>query len=178
MSSLRKLRRRVSPCQESQEGREVVLFLRQRKKEKRKMGARSQRRGALQARQVSTLIWKNVVLVLFRHAFSTPLRCFLLPVIFTGFLAYARNVCSPFLSSLYSLLDGAGCFYQNMMYCFADRSLLPFACNSSSSRPAPTVSAPPIPSIPWQLLYLSVQVRAGPPSRSSTMGFSVGRLKR
>lgn len=52
-------------------------------------------RGALQARQTLTLVWKNIIIVLFRHAFSTPLRCFLLPVIFTGFLAYARNVRLP-----------------------------------------------------------------------------------
>lgn len=52
-------------------------------------------RGALQARQTATLVWKNIIIVLFRHAFSTPLRCFLLPVIFIGFLAYARNVCCP-----------------------------------------------------------------------------------
>lgn len=50
----------------------------------------------LQTRQTWTLVWKNIVVVLFRHAFSTPLRAFLLPVIFTGFLAYARNVGFPF----------------------------------------------------------------------------------
>ncbi|KAK4691195.1 hypothetical protein P7C71_g5755, partial [Lecanoromycetidae sp. Uapishka_2] len=46
-------------------------------------------------RQTWTLIYKNILIVLFRHAFSTPLRCFLLPVIFTGFLAYARNLFIP-----------------------------------------------------------------------------------
>ncbi|KAI4213072.1 MAG: hypothetical protein LQ351_004226 [Letrouitia transgressa] len=46
-------------------------------------------------RQVSTLVWKNILIVLFRHAFSTPLRCFLLPVIYIGFLAYARNLFVP-----------------------------------------------------------------------------------
>ncbi|MCJ1278243.1 hypothetical protein MMC21_006058 [Puttea exsequens] len=49
----------------------------------------------LQLRQFWTLIYKNVLIVLFRHPFTTPLRCFLLPVIFTGFLAYARNLFIP-----------------------------------------------------------------------------------
>ncbi|KAL8832809.1 MAG: hypothetical protein Q9170_004731 [Blastenia crenularia] len=46
-------------------------------------------------RQVSTLIWKNFLIVLFRHGFSTPFRAFLLPVFFVGFLAYARNLFIP-----------------------------------------------------------------------------------
>ncbi|KAL9125089.1 MAG: hypothetical protein Q9217_005652 [Psora testacea] len=46
-------------------------------------------------RQTKTLVWKNILIVLFRHAFSTPLRAFLLPVIFIGFLAYARNLFIP-----------------------------------------------------------------------------------
>lgn len=46
-------------------------------------------------RQTWTLVKKNILIVLFRHAFSTPLRCFLLPVIFTGFLAFARNLFIP-----------------------------------------------------------------------------------
>lgn len=46
-------------------------------------------------RQTWTLVYKTILIVLFRHAFSTPLRCFLLPVIFTGFLAYARNLFIP-----------------------------------------------------------------------------------
>lgn len=46
-------------------------------------------------RQAWTLTVKNITIVLFRHAFSTPLRCFLLPVIFIGFLAYARNLFIP-----------------------------------------------------------------------------------
>lgn len=46
-------------------------------------------------RQTWTLIYKNILIVLFRHVFSTTLRCFLLPVIFTGFLAYARNLFIP-----------------------------------------------------------------------------------
>lgn len=35
------------------------------------------------------------MIVLFRHAFSTPFRCFLLPVIYVGFLSYARNLLIP-----------------------------------------------------------------------------------
>ena len=46
-------------------------------------------------RQTWTLTWKNLLIVLLRHPFSTPLRCFLLPVIFIGFLAYARNLFIP-----------------------------------------------------------------------------------
>lgn len=46
-------------------------------------------------RQLWTLIWKNILIVLFRHPFTTPLRCFLLPLIFTGFLSYARNLFIP-----------------------------------------------------------------------------------
>ena len=38
---------------------------------------------------------KNILIVLLRHALWTPLRCFLLPVIFIGFLAYARNLFIP-----------------------------------------------------------------------------------
>ena len=46
-------------------------------------------------RQIRTLTWKNFLIILIRHPFSTPLRCFLLPVIFIGFLAYARNLFIP-----------------------------------------------------------------------------------
>ena len=46
-------------------------------------------------RQTRTLIWKNILTVLIRHGFSTPLRAFLLPVIFIGFLSYARNLFIP-----------------------------------------------------------------------------------
>ena len=46
-------------------------------------------------RQTWTLIWKNILIVLFRHPFTTPLRCFVLPVVFTAFLAYARNLFIP-----------------------------------------------------------------------------------
>ncbi|KAI4153099.1 MAG: hypothetical protein L6R39_001669 [Caloplaca ligustica] len=46
-------------------------------------------------RQVLTLVWKNILIVLFRHALSTPFRAFLLPVIYVGFLAYARNLFIP-----------------------------------------------------------------------------------
>ena len=46
-------------------------------------------------RQVWTLTAKNILIVLFRHRFWTPIRCFLLPVLITGFLAYARNLFIP-----------------------------------------------------------------------------------
>ena len=46
-------------------------------------------------RQIWTLTWKNILIVLFRHPFTTPLRCFVLPVVFTAFLAYARNLFIP-----------------------------------------------------------------------------------
>lgn len=46
-------------------------------------------------RQTWTLTYKNILIVLFRHAFSTPVRCFLLPVIFSWFLAYSRNLFIP-----------------------------------------------------------------------------------
>lgn len=46
-------------------------------------------------RQTWTLVQKNLLVVLVRHAFSTPLRCFFLPVIFTIFLAYSRNLFVP-----------------------------------------------------------------------------------
>ncbi|KAL8909004.1 MAG: hypothetical protein Q9207_000455 [Kuettlingeria erythrocarpa] len=54
-------------------------------------------------RQVLTLIWKNILIVLFRHPFSTPLRCFALPVIYIIFLAYARNLFIP--PSHYGIAD-------------------------------------------------------------------------
>ncbi|KAL8691945.1 MAG: hypothetical protein Q9218_002927 [Villophora microphyllina] len=61
------------------------------------LGAHSQQtvRSMLFLRQVRALIWKNILIVLFRHPFSTPFRCFLLPVIYIGFLAYARNLFIP-----------------------------------------------------------------------------------
>ena len=46
-------------------------------------------------RQTWILTWKNILIVLLRHPFSTPLRAFFLPVIFTVFLAYARNLFIP-----------------------------------------------------------------------------------
>ncbi|KAL8772809.1 MAG: hypothetical protein Q9209_002154 [Squamulea sp. 1 TL-2023] len=46
-------------------------------------------------RQTSTLIWKNILIVLFRHPFSTPVRCFILPVVYVVFLSYARNLFIP-----------------------------------------------------------------------------------
>ncbi|KAL8972428.1 MAG: hypothetical protein Q9183_000560 [Haloplaca sp. 2 TL-2023] len=54
-------------------------------------------------RQVSTLVWKNILIVLFRHAFSTPFRCFVLPVVYIIFLAYARNLFVP--PSEYGIAD-------------------------------------------------------------------------
>ncbi|KAL9598677.1 MAG: hypothetical protein Q9219_004346 [cf. Caloplaca sp. 3 TL-2023] len=57
----------------------------------------------LLVRQVLTLIWKNILIVLFCHPFSTPFRSFFLPVIFTGFLAYARNLFIP--PSHYGIAD-------------------------------------------------------------------------
>ena len=49
----------------------------------------------LLTRQTWTLIWKNILIVLFRHPVTTPFRCFILPVAFTVFLAYARNLFIP-----------------------------------------------------------------------------------
>lgn len=46
-------------------------------------------------RQTWTLTAKNIRIVLFRHTFSTTLRALLLPIIFIGFLAYARNLFVP-----------------------------------------------------------------------------------
>ncbi len=46
-------------------------------------------------RQLKTLIWKNILIVLFRHPFSTPFRCFILPVVYVVFLSYARNLFIP-----------------------------------------------------------------------------------
>ena len=57
----------------------------------------------LLARQTWTLVKKNLIVVLFRHPFTTPLRCFLLPVIYTLFLAYARNLFIP--ASKYGIGD-------------------------------------------------------------------------
>lgn len=46
-------------------------------------------------RQIWTLVKKNLIVVLVRRPWTTPFRCFLLPVIFTIFLAYARNLFIP-----------------------------------------------------------------------------------
>ncbi|KAL9035699.1 MAG: hypothetical protein Q9180_004722, partial [Flavoplaca navasiana] len=46
-------------------------------------------------RQLRTLIWKNFLIVLLRHPFSTPFRCFILPVVYVVFLSYARNLFIP-----------------------------------------------------------------------------------
>ena len=34
-------------------------------------------------RQIRALIWKNVLIALIRHPWSTPLRAFILPVVFS-----------------------------------------------------------------------------------------------
>ena len=49
----------------------------------------------LLTRQIWTLVKKNLLVVLVRHPFTTPLRCFLLPVIFIIFLTYTRNLFIP-----------------------------------------------------------------------------------
>lgn len=54
-------------------------------------------------RQTWTLVKKNLIVVLFRHPFTTPFRCFLLPVIYTLFLAYTRNLFIP--ASKYGIGD-------------------------------------------------------------------------
>ena len=59
----------------------------------------------LALRQIRALVWKNILIVLVRHPFTTPLRAFLLPVIFIGFLAYARNLFIP--PSTYGIGDAA-----------------------------------------------------------------------
>jgi hypothetical protein len=46
-------------------------------------------------RQIWTLVKKNLVVVLLRHPFTTPLRCFLIPVFFTVVLAFSRNLFIP-----------------------------------------------------------------------------------
>ncbi|KEF63673.1 ATPase [Exophiala aquamarina CBS 119918] len=50
---------------------------------------------ALFVRQVITLTLKNILITFLRHWFSTTLRAFLLPVIFVGFLSYARYLFIP-----------------------------------------------------------------------------------
>ncbi|KAK5046506.1 hypothetical protein LTR84_008309 [Exophiala bonariae] len=50
---------------------------------------------ALFARQVTTLTLKNIYIAFIRHWFSTTIRAFLLPVIFVGFLSYARYLFIP-----------------------------------------------------------------------------------
>jgi len=46
-------------------------------------------------RQSWTLTKKNILIALNRHAFSTPIRAFILPVAFMIFLSYARNLFIP-----------------------------------------------------------------------------------
>lgn len=50
---------------------------------------------ALFPRQIWTLTVKNLLVALARHWFSTPVRAFLLPCIFIGFLSYARFLFIP-----------------------------------------------------------------------------------
>jgi ATP-binding cassette, subfamily A (ABC1), member 3 len=50
---------------------------------------------ALFPRQIWTLTVKNLLVALVRHWFSTPVRAFLLPCIFIGFLSYARFLFIP-----------------------------------------------------------------------------------
>lgn len=50
---------------------------------------------ALFPRQIWTLTIKNLLVALVRHWFSTPVRAFLLPVVFIGFLSYARFLFIP-----------------------------------------------------------------------------------
>ena len=40
-------------------------------------------------RQLWTLIYKNLLIALIRHPFTTPLRALLLPIVFGWFLSYA-----------------------------------------------------------------------------------------
>ena len=57
----------------------------------------------LMLRQVWALTVKNLIIALFRHWLSTPFRAFLLPVIFVGFLSYARFLFLP--ASFYGISD-------------------------------------------------------------------------
>lgn len=43
-------------------------------------------------RQTWALTYKNLLIILFRHALSTPLRALVLPIVFGWFLSYARNL--------------------------------------------------------------------------------------
>ncbi|KAG9768783.1 putative ABC transporter, partial [Aureobasidium melanogenum] len=56
---------------------------------------------ALFARQILTLILKNLLVVFVRHPLSTTIRAFVLPVVFVGFLSYARFLFIP--PSVYGL---------------------------------------------------------------------------
>ncbi|KAI9878284.1 MAG: hypothetical protein M1830_001384 [Pleopsidium flavum] len=46
-------------------------------------------------RQTGTLTLKSLLIAFVRHAFSTTIRAFLLPLVLVGFLAYARNLFIP-----------------------------------------------------------------------------------
>ena len=57
----------------------------------------------LVVRQIWALTIKNLLIALTRHWASTPFRAFLLPVIFVGFLSYARFLFIP--ASVYGISD-------------------------------------------------------------------------
>ncbi|MCJ1287874.1 hypothetical protein MMC26_007226 [Xylographa opegraphella] len=80
-------------------------------------------------RQVWTLVWKNLLIVLFRHPITTPLRAFLLPVVFSWFLSYARNLFIP--PSIYGI--GTPNLVQSLHKSFGevsgDRTTLAFVNN-------------------------------------------------
>lgn len=46
-------------------------------------------------RQTWALVKKNLLVVFVRHGISTPIRCFILPVVFVIFLTFARNLFVP-----------------------------------------------------------------------------------
>ncbi|MCJ1419949.1 hypothetical protein MMC32_006305 [Xylographa parallela] len=80
-------------------------------------------------RQVWTLVWKNLLIVLFRHPITTTLRAFLLPVVFSWFLSYARNLFIP--PSIYGI--GSPNVVQSLHNAFGevsgDRTTLAFVNN-------------------------------------------------
>jgi len=54
-------------------------------------------------RQTWTLVLKNWLIVLGRHSFATVIRAFVLPIILTAFLSFARNLFVP--SATYGISD-------------------------------------------------------------------------
>ncbi|KAI9727310.1 MAG: hypothetical protein M1828_006929 [Chrysothrix sp. TS-e1954] len=46
-------------------------------------------------RQTAVLTWKNILIVLVRHWFSTTLRALVLPIVFMFFISYAKNFFVP-----------------------------------------------------------------------------------